>query len=193
MFLWLPVFISIAALCLSGISLWQSTWRRGKLCMTKPSLLFIGREGPRNEPKIFMRALLFSTAQRGWVIEQLYLRATNQGGSYLFDFWGYGETEKLSPGSGLFIGQQGAVYNHHFLTRPGNAEDFIFYDGEYQIEVFAKVFDREKPIQLSTFSLLLGGNHAAQLIQIMDMAVYFEWDIDSGKYKSRTERRPRNN
>lgn len=180
--------ISVVALAASLFSLWQTNWRRGVLHMTRPSLLFMAREGPRNEPKFFLRALLFSTAIRGWIVEQLYLRVTNQAGIFQFGTWAYGEREKLLHGSGLFVGQQGVVHNHHFVPRPGTVNDFNFYDGDYRVEVFATVFGRTAPRKISEFDLVLSSQHAAELIQILDMAVFFEWDAEQQKYVSRTER-----
>jgi hypothetical protein len=184
-----PILISVAALALSLLSFWQTYWRRGSLLMTRPSLLFIGREGARNEPKIFLRALLFSAGTRGWILEQLFLRVHQGGGTYLFDLWAYGEAEKLSPGSGLFIGEKGVVYNHHFLRRTSNP-DFLFLDGDYRVEVYARLFGERQPKRISEFSMLLRSDQAAELIQVADTAVFFEWNVDAEKYISRVERRP---
>lgn len=157
--------------------------------MTRPTLLFMCREGPRNAPKIFLRALLFSTAMRGWVVERLFIRLHQSGGSYLFDTWAYGERTDLAPGSGLFVGEQGIVFNHHFLPR-SDASDFLFLDGDYRVEVYACLFGKKQPQKISEFRVSLNSQEAAELIQIMDASVFFEWDVDTEKYIGRIERRP---
>src|SRR5579863_8239434 len=95
-----PILIAVASFGLSLYTLWL-TQRRGELCMTQPTLVFLGRDGPGNRPKIFLRTLLYSTGSKGWVIDGMYLRVYQRDWSYVFDGWAYGETDKLSPGSGL--------------------------------------------------------------------------------------------
>ncbi len=85
----------------------------------------------------------------------VWFTVDNRVGEYLFDFWGYAETDKLSLGSGMFVRQSGVTYNHHFVSR---RDDFIFWDGDYRLEVFAKVVGNRRAIRLTNLTLRLTDN-----------------------------------
>src|SRR5690242_2679435 len=101
------ILLAAASFVLSLYTLWVTQLRRGRLKMTRPSLVCFTREMPSGRSKIFLRTLLFTTASKGRVIENMYLRVHQPGGTYIFDFWGYGESEPLTLGSGLFVGPTG--------------------------------------------------------------------------------------
>jgi hypothetical protein len=71
-------FFSAGALIVSVIVAWQTLFCRGSLRMTKPTLIVFTHEelstpDRRTVPKIFLRTLLYSTAKRGWVIENMFV------------------------------------------------------------------------------------------------------------------------
>jgi hypothetical protein len=77
---------------------------RGGLKMTKPTIVFFGYDmAPRATPKVFLRTLLYSTANRGQIVEGMFAKVRRGGGEQIFGFWGYGETEKLTAGSGSHV------------------------------------------------------------------------------------------
>lgn len=157
--------------------------------MTQPTLLAIVREGLDNRPKIFLRTLLFCTAARGCVIQSMYLRVHPPIGSFIFDLWGYGDRENIVLGSGLFIGPAGTSLNHHFLLRRVIGEDSIFWYGEYRVEIFANILGRGT-IKLQELKLTVGSLEAAAMVQISDVALYFEWRSDTNEYVARVDRQP---
>src|SRR5437879_3251360 len=119
------ILLAAASFILSLYTLWVTQLHRGRLKMTRPSLVCFKREMPSGRPKIFLRTLLFTTASKGRVIENMYLRVHQPSGMYIFDFWGYaGESEKLTLGSGLFVGPTGVAFNHHFNPRH-DSSDFL--------------------------------------------------------------------
>jgi hypothetical protein len=71
------------------------------------AVIFFGYDSSPRLPKIFLRTLLYSTSARGQVVEAMYVKLCQNGSERTFRFWGYGETNKRSPGSGLFVGQTG--------------------------------------------------------------------------------------
>jgi hypothetical protein len=182
----IPILIAVLSLVLSIYTLWL-TRRRGRLCMTQPTLVFLGREGPYNQPKIYLRTLLYSTGTKGWVIDGMYLRVFQRDWSYVFDRWAYGETDKLSPGSGLFVGPIGVAYNHHFLLNRDIAE-FLYWDGDYKIEVYASVVGR-KAQRLGEIKFELRGEQAALLVHVPDAGAFLEWNTEERHYVARVERR----
>jgi hypothetical protein len=76
------------------------------------------------------------------------------GSETVFSFWGYGETEKLTVGSGLHISQSGLSANHHFVSSVHN-EDFEFRKGDYQVEIFAREVGKRKPTRLGSVAVVL--------------------------------------
>lgn len=185
----IALIIALASFVVSGITLWLNQLRRGRLAMTQPSMLVLMREPPDNRPKIFLRTLLFCTGARGCVIENIYATMTQEIGNYVFDFWAYGEANRLLIGSGLFVGQTGVAYNHHFLLRHGTP-DFCFWNGVYRIEIFAKVVGRRDVIRLQEFTIELPSVAAAHMAQLTDAATSFEWQADTQRYVGHVERRP---
>lgn len=92
----------------------------------------------------------------------MYAKLRHGGGERVFSFWGYGETEKLSPGSGLHVGRTGLAANYHFVLSV-HEDVFRFSPGAYEIDVIAKVAGRRKPMKLATIALSLPEELAAAL------------------------------
>ena len=121
--------------------------------MTAPTIVFFGYDlVPKTTPKIFLRTLLYSTAAQGQVVEGMYAVLRREGAERAFSFWGYGESEKLSPGSGLHVSRCGLAANHHFVMSVHDA-DYLFEPGCYTIVVYARVVGRRKPIKLSELEI----------------------------------------
>jgi len=173
---------SLLALIVSGVTAWLTLFRRGKVRMTRPKHLFFGWEkGPDGpSPKIFLRSLLFSTGERGRVVESMYLRVRREQRSTLFSFWAYGERNDLAPGSGFFVGREGVVFNHHFLPASDEPE-FGFIAGVYTVEVYATVLNRKRPTKLAEVRLTLTESASAQMYNA-GAGVLFDWNPDTQRY-----------
>jgi len=144
--------------------------------MTKPTIVFFGFDFmPKPTPKVFLRTLLYSTSTRGQVVEGMYAKVRVNGDQQVFSFWGYGEAEKLSPGSGLYVSRNGLAANHHFNpTVDDNA--YHFKPGAYEIDVVAEIVGHPKPVTLTTIKLSLSDELSAALEQ--KKGVLFEKTID---------------
>jgi hypothetical protein len=174
------VGISIISLSVSLTTFWFTWLRRGRLSMTKPTVIFFGYDRePRITAKVFLRTLLYSTSARGQVVEAMYVKLCRPGSEQIFSFWGHGETRKLTAGSGLFVGQTGVALNHHFVLSVHH-EPYEFIEGPYSILVFARVVGRSKPIKLDTISLTLSKGEAGILGG--HLGILFELGWDAGKY-----------
>jgi hypothetical protein len=184
----LTILLSAGSFALSVYTLWLTQLHRGRIRMTHPTLVFMAREKDDGRYKIFIRSHLFSTSPRGRVIENMYVRLHNRTGIHIFDFWGYGEAERLSLGSGLFVGPTGVTYNHHFILRRDKSE-FLFWDGEYRLEIFANVVGKSSPSKLMEIHLNVDSQTAAEMVQIVQLGAFFEWDVDARAYSVRLERR----
>ena len=155
--------LSVISLAISLGTFWLAVLHRGRLAMTKPTIVFFGYDTvPKPTPKVFLRTLLYSTATRGQVVEGMYAIVRHGDAERVFSFWGYGETEKLSPGSGLHVSRTGMAVNHHFVLSV-HEDAYQFEPGSYEIDVIADVVGRKKPIKLSTIRLDLNANHVAAL------------------------------
>jgi len=189
------IALSVASFLWSFYTLWITQLRRGRLEMTKPTMIFMGREGrggredPSLWPKIYLRTLLYCTADRGCIVENMHLIVHNEYGAYPFDFWAYGGEAKLAKGSGLFVPRTGVALHHHFVLNR-NEHNFLFVGGDYRIEVFAKIAGQAHATKLTEIKIALVGEQSPAMIQIPDMGLFFELDAVSNGYASRIERRP---
>jgi hypothetical protein len=144
--------ISVLSLAVSALTAWLTLFRRGRIKMTQPTVIFFGPDSGRtNEaplPKVYLRALLFATSKRGRVIESMYVALSRNETRQNFNIWVYGN-EKLARGSGLFVGETGVEANHHFLI-PRDGSTFHFTEGRYRMDVFAKLLgDRSQTLLLT--------------------------------------------
>ncbi len=182
----ISITISIVSLTVSVGTFWLTFLRRGQLAMTLPTIVFFGHDMvPKATPKIFLRTLLYSTAAQGQVVEGMYVQALRDGTVRTFNFWGYGETEKLSPGSGLHVSRTGLAANHHFVLSV-HEDEYQFEAGEYMIVVYARIVGRRKPLKLSTINIVLNPELALALRR--HMGVLFEQNLD-GRYEGHEHER----
>jgi hypothetical protein len=159
-----PISLTISALALAiaATTAWLTLFRRGTVKMTRPTVIFFGPDAQRSHsatppPKIYLRALLFSSSKRGRVIESMHVRISRNETHQNFNIWVHGE-DKLVRGSGLFVGETGVAANHHFLT-PYDATSFRFMAGEYKIAVFARLVGDRHQTQLLSETLEVTREH----------------------------------
>lgn len=134
---------------------------------------------PRPTPKLFLRTLLYSTANRGQIVEGMFAKVSCGDSKQVFGFWGYGETEKLTAGSGLHVSRTGLAANYHFVLSV-HENKYHFEPGDYAIDVFADVVGRKVAVHLSTIRLTLTRGLAAALARYE--GVLFERRI-GGEYE----------
>ena len=159
------VVFSFLSLGVSGTTAYYTWLRRGRLAMTRPTLVSLGYE-PGNRPtaKICLRTLLYSTAPQGKMIERMFVKLVRAGGEQVFASWGHGWTTELSPGSGLFVSQTGVSANHHFaLSVRKPAYDFAA--GDYALKVFAQEAGQSAPALLTELKLTVDPLQAKALAQ----------------------------
>lgn len=155
--------------------------------MTKPTVIFFGPDGGDSGlSKLFLRTLLYSTSNRGIVLEHLYVRLTRGETRQNFNIWVYGEKD-LARGSGLYVGHNGVATNHHFLL-PNDTVNFKFSAGEYRLDVFAKIVGREPVELLSSIDLKIDPSEAEKLDE-EDCGIYFDWGPDASQYQKKIEGR----
>jgi len=181
----IPVIISALALFVSIITAWLTLFRRGRLQMTQPTIMYFGYDNSyERSPKVFLRTLLFSTAKRGHVIENMFVTLSRGKNRYTFSFWGYGETSQLVRGSGLRVGEEGVAYNHHFLLAD-TTEEFEFVPGEYTICVYVTTIYRSAPLLLSTVHLTLSSELIASDRE--HFGVLFDWEPHARRYRAHAQ------
>lgn len=169
--------------------MWVTLFRRGALKMTQPTTVMLGPDGPEHEgdSKVYLRTLLYSTAKRGQVIENMFVKIIRGEQSQNFPIWVLGD-DRLSRGSGIFVGEQGVVANHHFLLPP-YTEKYEFKAGEYRLEVFAKLVGQMAAKSLWSDSFVVSDREARKITQ-RNCAIYFEWGPDSDCYISKVRSKP---
>lgn len=184
----LGVAISVLSLGVATTTMYFAWLRRGRLTMTKPTLVFFGYDAvPRIIPKIFLRTLLYSTSPQGKMIETMYAKLIRAEAAQVFGFWGYGPTRELTAGGGLFVGQTGVSAYHHFVLsvhHPG----YEFVAGDYTIQIFARQAGRAEEILLSEIKLTLDREHAEALAE--RIGIIFELEPDTQTYLGHARKRP---
>jgi hypothetical protein len=182
----LTLGLSAMALMVSIVTAWLTLFRRGKLEMTKPS--FIAFLYEREAPKVFFRALLYATGRRGHVVESMYIKLHRGELAQTFNYWAYGEMSALSVGSGIRVGEEGVVYNHHFLP-PKDESIFQFLPGDYLIDVYGTLVHQCRPILLSKFKLSLSPEHCAAM-KDKGAGIFYNWGPDSQSYRAHIDIKP---
>ena len=179
------LLLSSLAVLISGATAWFTLLRRGRLKMTRPSLVFFGPDGSRGPAKVFVRTFLLSTGHRGLVLEHLWVRLSTGSSSRTFGSWICGTRGELSRESGLFIGPEGRGADHHFLLPRGT--DFDFPAGAYELQVHAKILGRRRAMKLweGTFEL---DSSVATGISETDTGIFFDWQPDAGTYHRTLDR-----
>jgi hypothetical protein len=143
--------VSALALAVSLATAWLTFFFRGVVRMTAPSMVVFAydRRGSTDEydAKVMVRSLLFSTGERGRVIEAMFAYVRCGAVEHIFPVWGYDADNKLVRGGGLFIGKTGVAAWHHFVAA-GEGRGFCFGHGPYQIDVCARIHGLRSPVTL---------------------------------------------
>ncbi|MBO9499541.1 MAG: hypothetical protein J7483_08810 [Novosphingobium sp.] len=155
--------------------------------MTPPSVVFFGHDG--DTPKVFVRCLLYSTSTRGQLVQHMYASVKHGDETRLFTFWGYGEANALSAGSGLFVSKNGIALNHHFVMSV-HAEPYSFEPGHYSVEIFAKVVRGRRPVSLGITEIDLSPDQAKDLRD--RRGILFERDPIADTFKGEARPDPTN-
>ncbi len=178
------LFIASSSLAISATVAYLTLFRKGHVRMTQPTTIYFGPDAGNADtrslaPKIYLRTLLYSTSKRGNVLSSLHVRVTRGETTQTFNVWVYGE-EKLNRGSGLYVGEQGIVLNHHFL--PPSDTAFKFVPGKYKVEMFAARVDHPQPQLLWSENLELPQSLIEQMEKELAGGVYFDWQPNSCSY-----------
>lgn len=179
--------VSVIALLISIITAYLTLFRRGTICMTKPTFIAFCYDWDENKPKakVVIRSLLYSTGKRGQIIENMFITVRRGETQQTFNIWGHGEFKGLARGSGLFVGETGVTYYHHF--NPPHDSDFSFLQGDYEICVYAVLignFGHKSTRKVYTVQLTASDSPS------QDEQLWFDWAPDSRKYQTRVTHSP---
>lgn len=154
--------------------------------MTQPAFIFFGPDGAgfSGTSKVATGFHLYCTAERGRIVDGLYVRLTVNGVSTDFDTWVYG-SKGLSRGSGVNVGRDGVTCDHHFLL-PRADDVFNFAPGLYTVEFFANVVGDRRPSRFISISLELTAE-AANAMRDGQAGVWFTWRPASRRYEASVE------
>jgi hypothetical protein len=181
----LSLVFSGIAVSLSLTTTWLTLLRRGAVRMTQPSLIFFGPDGSRGPAKVFVRAFMYSTSDRGRIVDQMFARLSHREGTRSFTSW-IVRDGALSRGAGLLIDRKGVAHDHHFLLANG-AEEFAFYPGDYVVELFGTCVGRNRPVLLTSQRVHISASQAESLNRL-DAGIFFDWNPEKSAYHSRLDR-----
>jgi len=156
--------------------------------MTQPTVVFFGPDGTNGHPKVFLRTLLYSTARRRQIVENIFVKLRRGESVQNFNIWVCGDGP-LARGSGLCVGENGVVCNHHFLLPPQDV-NFEFLAGEYIVETYVSLVGQQKPFLLNTLRLAVS-EREYMTMNSGDAGLYFDWGPDSRHYHSHLDERPK--
>lgn len=147
--------------------------------MTRPTVIFFGPDGVGKEhKKVFIRTLLYSTADRGIYIQNMYIRLQRGESHQNFNVWVY-DNSGLVRGSGLFVDKSGIACNHHFLL-PRDGSRYEFMPGEYLLEVFVEVVGKD-PVKLFEQKLPVNEKQE-EAMNLKKVGIYYDWAPNSQSY-----------
>ena len=106
----------------------------------------------------------------------MFVRLRRGESSQTFNIWVYGDST-LARGSGVFVGENGVVCNHHFLL-PADGTSYDFRTGKYTLEVYASLVGSEGLLKLFTTDLEIT-NELGERLKDPDNGIYFDWGCDS--------------
>jgi hypothetical protein len=175
----IEMIIATVSLVLSLITLWLTYLHRGTIKMTQPTTIFFGPDD-QNSSKVYLRTLLFSTSQRGQIIESMHVRLYRGESLQTFNIWVHGERVEIVRGSGLYVGREGVAHNHHFLL-PKDGALYEFVAGKYTMEVYASILNKRTPKKLFSVKLDISESNAEK-IKGGHNGLYFDWGPESGNY-----------
>ncbi len=158
--------------------------RKGKVKMTKPTIIcFIGQNG-NDQPKIFIRTLLYSTSERGQYIQNMFVRLIHNEITQDFNVWAYGDNG-LVRGSGLFVDKKGISIYHHFLLPKGS--NYVYEKGDYVLQFFVEMTEGASK-KIFEERLSLTEQQASALVQ--NKAVFYDWAPNTQNYFSYVDSQP---
>lgn len=178
--------ISLISFLISALTFWLTKVRKGKLKMTRPSIICFTGENGNDEPKIFIRTLLFATSDLGQYIQSMFIRVHRTETIQNFNTWAYGDNG-LVMGSGLHISKTGFSTYHHFLLPKNERWDFLA--GEYKMEIFAETVNN-KIQKLFELTLIVTKEQAEIMGRDKRASIFFHWTPNSAKYISHTTTKP---
>ncbi|WP_346239555.1 hypothetical protein ABDK00_007540 [Niabella insulamsoli] len=170
--------ISILSLLISALTFWLTRMWKGQLKMTRPTIICLVGKNGNDEPKVFLRTLLYCTSDKGQYIQNMFIRIHANQAVYDLNVWAYGDSG-LVRGSGLFVSKTGVSIYHHFLLSKN--EQWRPTPGAYKLEVYAensgnvikKLFEYELTVTIEQIAALGNGK-----------VIYFDWAPNWGKYMS---------
>lgn len=176
------------ALLVSFWTFWLSKLRKGTIKMTRPTVIFFGPDGAGKEhKKVFIRTLLYSTADRGIYIQNMYIRLQRGESHQNFNVWVY-DNNGLVRGSGLFVGKEGIACNHHFLL-PRDGSRYEFVPGEYLLQVFVETVEKN-PVKVFEQKLWVTEKQE-EAMNFKKVGLYYDWAPNSQSYCAHVDTEPK--
>lgn len=176
----LSLIMSLFSFMFSFFTFWLLYFYKGKIKMTQPTLIAFGYDSSNiREPKIYLRTLIVNTAKRGRIVENIFLKVHRGESLQNFNIWVYGQKNNLSRGSGIYIGQDGIVCDHHFLL-PKDCTSYEFSPGNYNIEVYFSILGVKKYFLGRTLELVLSHEHVKNIKE--GKMIFFDWAPNTKTY-----------
>ncbi len=174
------IIMSSLSIIVSLFTFWFLCLYKGKIKMTQPTQIGFCHVGSGiGGSQIYLRTLIVSTAKRGRIIENIFLKVHRGESLQNFNIWVYGQKNDLLRGSGIYIGQDGVVCDHHFLL-PKDCTSYEFSPGNYNIEIYFSILGVKKYFLVRTLELVLSYEHVKNIKE--GKMIFFDWAPNTKTY-----------
>jgi len=178
---YISIIVSLIALAISALSFWLANIKKGNVKMTRPTIICFLGQNKGDEPKIFIRTLLYSTSDKGQYIQNMFIRLQQGRKVQDFNIWAYGDNG-IVRGSGLFVNKNGISSYHHFLLPKVRAR-YSSMQGDCLLQFFAETVN-EKPQKIFETHLTITEQQLLDLEQGKEL--HFDWAPNTQNYFSYT-------
>ncbi len=168
----LSIIIAVISLVVSIYTAWNTLLNRGTVIMAQPTIVFFGYDGLRGPSKVVIGTIMFSTGQRGNILESMFIELKRSETIQIFNRWVYDNSDNAHA-SGLYIGIEGVADNHHFLI-PSDGTQYQFLPGEYLLEIYGLLVNHKSCKLLKRVQLSLSPEEASALNR-REIDVMFNW------------------
>jgi len=171
----LAIIISTLAFFVSSLTAWLTFFKRGKLKMTQPTPFLLNYEN--KNAKISFFTVLYCSAFRGLVVENMYIILRQNNRKQSFNRWVY-KKESQALASGCFVNPEGMAQNHQFYC---SDENFKFETGHLiRFEIYATIVAKNKPIFLKSIVIKVPSSFTDS--DARRNGIMFEWEPDKREY-----------
>jgi hypothetical protein len=176
---YVKILLTVVALLVSFLTFYYVRVDKGMVRMTQPSLIYLqSTDSNIQMATVVFAALIYSTADRGHYVEDIFVRLERDESSQNFSGCKYEDHGALRE-PGFYVDRNGLAGRYHFWA-PGYDGPYSILPGEYTLHVVVKcVGEDEMEIGEERLSL---SKDLCQAMKERKTGVCFTWSAGGQKY-----------